>query len=159
MVRLRQYSSVRNLVRTEVIAGTLVLAHADLDRSGGACLTLAHMEIADDCLFCKIISRTVPSVMVYEDDEVVAFRDIAPVAPVHVLIVPRRHIVDAGTLEREDQSVLIAMFLASKSIAYEEGIGANGYRLTFNVGEDAGNSVAHLHLHLLGGRFLAWPPG
>lgn len=97
--------------------------------------------------------------MVYEDDFVVAFRDIAPVAPTHVLIVPRRHIVDANTLEGEDQRELIAMFLASKAIADREGIAANGYRLTFNVGEDAGNSVAHLHLHLLGGRFLAWPPG
>ena len=97
--------------------------------------------------------------MVYEDDFVVAFRDIAPVAPTHVLIVPRRHIVDVNTLEGEDQQELIAMFLASKTIAGEEGIATDGYRLTFNVGKDAGNSVAHLHLHLLGGRFLAWPPG
>lgn len=117
------------------------------------------MDIEDDCLFCKIIDGSVPGTIVYEDDDVVAFRDIAPVAPVHVLIVPRRHIVDAGALERDDQSELIAMFLASKTIADQEGVGADGYRLTFNVGEDAGNSVAHLHLHLLGGRFLSWPPG
>lgn len=117
------------------------------------------MDTASDCLFCKIIAGEVPGAMVFEDDLVVAFRDIAPVAPTHVLIVPRRHIVDAGTLERDDQPELIAMFLAAKEIARTEGIAGDGYRLTFNVGEAAGNSVAHLHLHLLGGRFLAWPPG
>jgi len=117
------------------------------------------MDTEIDCLFCKIIAGTIPSTRVYEDDVVVGFRDIAPVAPTHVLIVPRRHIIDACTLELDDQPELIAMFLAAKTIARQEGIAVNGYRLTFNVGEDAGNSVAHLHLHLLGGRFLAWPPG
>ena len=117
------------------------------------------MPTESDCLFCKIIAGEIPSTKVYEDKLVVAFRDIVPVAPTHVLIVPRRHIVDADALERDDQPELIAMFLASKIIARNEGIDENGYRLTFNVGDDAGNSVAHLHLHLLGGRFLAWPPG
>ena len=117
------------------------------------------MDFGNDCLFCKIIAGTIPSTMVYEDDLVVGFRDIAPVAPTHVLIVPRRHIVDASTLEVTDQPELTAMFCASRVIADQEGIAENGYRLTFNVGKDAGNSVAHLHLHLLGGRFLAWPPG
>lgn len=117
------------------------------------------MDAARDCLFCKIISGEIPSTMVYEDDLVVAFRDIVPVAPTHVLIVPRRHIVDAGTLEPGDLGALGAMFLASRVIAEHEGVSGSGYRLVFNVGEDAGNSVAHLHLHLLGGRTLAWPPG
>ncbi|HUY05678.1 MAG TPA: histidine triad nucleotide-binding protein [Acidimicrobiales bacterium] len=117
------------------------------------------MSSESDCLFCKIVAGAIPSTGVFEDELVVAFRDIVPVAPTHVLIVPRRHIVDASTIERGDQPELIAMFLAAKVIARNEGIDENGYRLAFNVGDDAGNSVAHLHLHLLGGRFLAWPPG
>lgn len=112
-----------------------------------------------DCLFCKIVAGELPSAPVYRDDLVIAFRDIAPVAPTHVLIVPREHIVDASTVSARHADVLTAMMLASQTIARDEGVFESGYRLAFNVGDDAGNSVAHLHLHLLGGRILAWPPG
>lgn len=97
--------------------------------------------------------------MVYSDELVVAFRDIAPAAPTHILIVPREHIVDASAIGLEHCDALGAMFVASQKIALEEKIAATGYRLVFNVGEDAQNSVAHLHLHLVGGRRLEWPPG
>jgi histidine triad (HIT) family protein len=97
--------------------------------------------------------------MVYSDELVVAFRDIAPAAPTHILIVPREHIIDASAVGLEHGDALGAMFVASQKIALEEKIAATGYRLVFNVGEDAQNSVAHLHLHLVGGRRLEWPPG
>lgn len=112
-----------------------------------------------DCLFCRIVAHELPSTIVHEDDLVVAFRDIAPVAPTHILIVPRTHIIDAGTVETDDADVLAAMVATAQRLAREEGIFGSGFRLVFNVGDDAGNSVAHLHLHLLGGRVLAWPPG
>lgn len=117
------------------------------------------MNTAPDCLFCKIIAGEIPSAMVYNDDLVVAFRDIAPAAPTHILILPREHIIDASTIGLEHTGALGAMFVASQKIAIEEEIAATGYRLVFNVGEDARNTVAHLHLHLIGGRSLDWPPG
>jgi len=114
-----------------------------------------------DCLFCSIVAGDVPADIVYRDDRTVAFRDINPQAPVHVLVVPIRHIVNAGTVVTGDAEDVVALLLAAKSVADAEGIGTEdrGYRLTFNVGPDALNSVAHLHLHLTGGRSHEWPPG
>jgi histidine triad (HIT) family protein len=117
------------------------------------------MSTNADCLFCKIIAGEIPSEKLYSDVQVVAFRDITPVAPTHILIVPVLHITDAFALELNHGDVLAAMFVASQTIARAEGVSSSGYRLVFNVGDDAGNSVAHLHMHLIGGRQIAWPPG
>ncbi len=108
----------------------------------------------DGCLFCRIILGQLPAEFVYEDELVVAFRDIQPMAPVHVLVVPRIHIANAGSLGSNDAEILLAMFLSAKVVAEHEGINDpdRGWRLVFNVGPDALNSVAHLHLHILGGR-------
>jgi len=110
-----------------------------------------------DCLFCGVASGEVPSRKVAEDDTLVAFEDIHPGAPVHVLIIPRRHLTDIR--EAEDGQLLEAMFLLANKIASDRGIEQSGYRLVFNVGPDSGQSVFHLHLHLLGGRRMGWPPG
>ena len=117
------------------------------------------MSGPDGCIFCAIAAGSVPSERVLDTDDVVAFRDLNPQAPVHVLVIPRRHIVDAAALGSADGEVLAAMFAAAQQVAADEGIAASGYRLLFNVGDDASNSVPHLHLHVVGGRRLAWPPG
>lgn len=111
-----------------------------------------------DCLFCRIVAGEIPSERVHEDERVIAFRDIAPRAPTHVLIVPRRHVADAQALTDDDGPLLAALFGAARRIAAEAGL-ERGYRLVTNVGPEAGQSVLHLHFHLLGGRPMAWPPG
>ncbi len=112
-----------------------------------------------DCLFCKIIAGEIPSTKVYENDKVYAFRDINPEAPVHVLIIPKTHIPSANELTEENAEVIKDVFLAAKEIAESEGIAEGGYRIVNNCGEDGGQTVKHLHFHMLGGRSLAWPPG
>ncbi len=112
-----------------------------------------------DCLFCKIIAGEIPSTKVYENDKVYAFRDINPEAPVHVLIVPKEHISSANELTEKNGAVVADVFLAAKEIAAAEGIAEGGYRIVNNCGEDGGQTVKHLHFHMLGGRSLAWPPG
>ncbi len=116
---------------------------------------------ATDCLFCRIVAGEVPADVVRRDDTTVAFRDINPQAPTHVLIIPTRHIDHAAAVEEGDADVLAAMLVAAREVADAEGIGLpdRGYRLVFNVGPDALNSVPHLHLHLIGGRAFDWPPG
>ena len=117
--------------------------------------------MATDCLFCGIVAGDVPADIVRTDELTVAFRDLNPQAPVHVLVVPRRHITDASSLTTEDGTELAAMFVTAKAVADAAGFGSEdrGYRLAFNVGPDASNSVPHLHLHVLGGRTFGWPPG
>ncbi len=114
-----------------------------------------------DCLFCAIVAGDVPAEVVRSDELTVAFRDINPQAPVHVLVVPRRHIVNANTVTVADADDVMALFAAAQEVARAEGIADQdrGYRLVFNVGPDALNSVDHLHLHVLGGRTFEWPPG
>ena len=114
-----------------------------------------------DCLFCGIVAGDVPADIVWSDDHTVAFRDILPQAPTHVLIVPRRHIENASVISPSDAEEVVALLTAAKAVADAEGIGGpdRGYRLVFNVGPDALNSVDHLHLHVLGGRTFDWPPG
>ena len=112
-----------------------------------------------DCLFCKIVAGEIPATVVVDNDDVVAFRDLNPVAPTHVLVIPKRHIVGADHLSAGDGDILAAMFLAAKEVAATDGLDEKGYRTVFNVGDDAGQSVPHLHLHVLGGRQMAWPPG
>lgn len=105
----------------------------------------------DDCIFCRIVDRKIPSTIVYEDDNVLAFKDINPVAPVHVVIVPKQHIANVNELTPENASVLGEIHLAAKRIAEDAGIADKGYRLINNCGADAGQTVFHLHYHLIGG--------
>jgi len=110
-------------------------------------------------LFEKIIAREIPAAIVYEDDLVLAFRDIKPQAPTHVLIVPKKPIPRVGEAKGEDQSVLGHLLLKAAELAKTLGISQSGFRLVFNNGPDAGEAVPHLHCHLLGGRAMSWPPG
>tara|TARA_Y100000588_G_scaffold357009_1_gene413815 strand:- start:1046 stop:1384 length:339 start_codon:yes stop_codon:yes gene_type:complete len=110
-------------------------------------------------LFEKIIAGEIPSEKVYEDDLVYAFRDINPQAPVHILIIPRKPIPRIAEAEPDDHQVLGHLLLKAREVAAAEGLAGNGYRLVFNNGSDAGETVPHLHLHILGGRQMAWPPG
>ena len=112
-----------------------------------------------DCLFCRIVADEVPSTRVREDDEVIAIRDIAPRAPTHILVLPRRHIASALELTEADGPLLGRLFAVAADIARSEGIAEAGYRITTNVGRWGGQSVDHLHLHLMGGRAFDWPPG
>lgn len=112
-----------------------------------------------DCLFCKIISGVIKSDKVYEDPEVYAFRDIAPQAPLHVLVIPKRHIATINDLREEDAALVGKLFLAAKHVATEAGVAQTGYRTVMNCNAEAGQSVFHLHLHVLGGRTMRWPPG
>ena len=109
------------------------------------------------CIFCKIVNKEIPSSVVYEDDKVLAFNDIAPQAPVHILIIPKAHV--ASMAELEDMEVVRDLFSVMKRLAEEKGIAKSGYRIVINHGKDAGQAVPHLHFHLLGGRPLTWPPG
>jgi histidine triad (HIT) family protein len=111
-----------------------------------------------DCLFCTIIAGEIPSDRVYEDDAVIAFRDINPQAPTHVLVIPRRHVEDVQHLTAADGELLTRLFGAVRELATSAGL-EGGYRVVTNVGPDAGQTVHHLHLHLLGGRSMSWPPG
>jgi histidine triad (HIT) family protein len=111
-----------------------------------------------DCLFCKIVAGQIPAKKVYEDEKVFAFEDIDPKAPTHVLIVPKRHIAGLKEASEDDAEAIGQMNLAAAHIAHQRGLD-DGYRTVLNVGPGAGQSVFHLHLHLLGGRKLAWPPG
>lgn len=112
-----------------------------------------------DCLFCRIASGDIPARLVYEDDAVVAFADIAPQAPTHLLVIPRRHIENAAALAPGDEELIARLMMVASLVAREAGVEEGGYRLVLNVGPDGGQSVAHLHVHLLGGRAMAWPPG
>lgn len=112
-----------------------------------------------DCLFCKIIKREIPANLVFEDKEVLAFRDVNPQAPVHILIIPKEHISRVSELDAKAVRLLSPLFLAANQIAQKEKIIESGYRLVINCNAGAGQSVFHIHLHLLGGRLFNWPPG
>ena len=112
-----------------------------------------------ECLFCKIVAGQIPATIVFQDDHVVAFKDITPRAPTHVLIVPRRHIASLNDLGAGDDALVGEMVRAAAAIATEQGLADRGYRTVFNCNADAGQTVFHIHLHLLGGRTMAWPPG
>jgi len=117
------------------------------------------MVATKECLFCKIIRGEISSSTVYQDEEIFAFRDINPQAPTHILIVPKRHIGSISDLTEEHSPLLARLVLSAGQIARKAGIKESGYRLVFNCGRDAGQAVEHIHLHLLGGRGLGWPPG
>jgi histidine triad (HIT) family protein len=113
----------------------------------------------ENCLFCKIATGAIPSNIVYQDEDVVAFVDINPQAPKHFLLIPRQHIASIADLTLEDGPILAKLFTTVQKLAHDMGIDEKGYRFLTNVGPDAGQSVFHLHFHLLGGRKLGWPPG
>jgi histidine triad (HIT) family protein len=112
-----------------------------------------------DCLFCKIIGGQIPGKIVFQDDELVVLQDINPQAPLHVLLVPRRHIATLNDLQPADDALVGSMFRRAAALAKEHGYAERGYRTVFNCNREAGQSVFHIHLHLLAGRGLAWPPG
>jgi histidine triad (HIT) family protein len=111
------------------------------------------------CIFCKIASKEIPSKMVLEDEDIFAFHDTNPGAPTHVLIVPKRHIVGLGEATREDQAVFGRILVATREVAEKTGIAKSGFRVVVNSGPDSGQSVFHLHVHVIGGRPMGWPPG
>lgn len=111
------------------------------------------------CIFCRIVHGEAPAAIVYADGAITAFRDINPQAPIHILIVPNEHVPAVDALEADDAEWVGRLLIVAREIARAEGVAADGYRLVINNGAQAGQSVAHLHLHLLGGRRLRWPPG
>ena len=113
----------------------------------------------DDCLFCRIVAMEIPADIVFEDDVVMAFRDITPKAPVHILLIPREHITSAASLSDANGPMLGRLFGVAAQLARDEGIAKSGFRLTTNSGAGAGQSVMHLHFHMMGGRQMGWPPG
>ncbi|MGH8427799.1 MAG: histidine triad nucleotide-binding protein [Gammaproteobacteria bacterium] len=113
----------------------------------------------DDCVFCKMVRGEIKPDTVYEDEEILAFRDLNPQAPVHILVIPKRHIPTTNDLSAADEELMGRLVLATARIAEEEGVAESGYRTVLNCNAGAGQSVFHLHLHLLGGRRLGWPPG
>ena len=122
-------------------------------------LTRLKRAMAPDCLFCKIRDGLIPAKVTYRDEGCLAFEDIRPQAPTHELLIPLRHIASVNDLTAEDRETVGHLFLAAQKIARERGLLGSGYRLVMNTGHDAGQTVLHVHLHLLGGRPLSWPPG
>lgn len=112
-----------------------------------------------DCLFCKMVAGDIQPDTVYEDERVLAFRDINPQAPTHILVIPKQHIATTNDLTGDDSGLIGELYLAAKTIAEQEGIADRGYRTVINCNAEAGQSVYHIHLHLLGGRPMSWPPG
>ncbi|MGW4792379.1 histidine triad nucleotide-binding protein [Nonomuraea sp. NPDC004297] len=112
-----------------------------------------------DCLFCKIVAKEIPAEIVYETGRALAFRDVNPQAPTHVLVVPKAHHADAAALARADDGLADEVLKAAHEVAVREGVAEGGYRIVFNTGAGAGQTVFHVHAHVLGGRALTWPPG
>lgn len=113
----------------------------------------------EDCIFCKIVSGEIPAKKLYEDDKVIAFEDLTPKAPVHILIIPKKHLATSLEAKEGDKGLMGHLFLAANKLAQERGIDRSGFRLVVNCNEDAGQSIFHLHFHLMGGRCMKWPPG
>jgi histidine triad (HIT) family protein len=111
------------------------------------------------CLFCKIVAGEIPAKRVYEDEDVMAFEDVNPQAPVHVLVIPKRHVATLNDLQASDDQLVGTLVRRAAAIANQRGLAAGGYRTVFNCNSDAGQTVFHIHLHLLGGRRMTWPPG
>ena len=114
--------------------------------------------MSQSCIFCRIAAKDVPAGIVYEDADVVAFRDLSPQAPTHVLVIPKRHVASLSDMVEADAALLGSMMLAAKKVALAAGL-TGGYRVVINSGPDAGQSVSHIHFHVLGGRPMSWPPG
>jgi len=112
-----------------------------------------------DCIFCRIAAGEIPADIVYEDDLVVGFRDLSPQAPTHVLLIPRKHIATLNDLAPEDDAIIARLYTAAVQVAAREGLAERGYRTLINCNADGGQTVFHVHLHLMGGRQMSWPPG
>ena len=112
-----------------------------------------------DCLFCKIVTGDIPAEKVFENDHVIGFQDLNPQAPTHVLVIPKKHVSTINDLQDEDKALVGEMYLAARQIAADQGLAEKGYRTVMNCNEEAGQTVFHIHLHLLGGRRMQWPPG
>jgi histidine triad (HIT) family protein len=112
-----------------------------------------------DCIFCKIAAGDIPATIVYQNEEVLAFRDLNPQAPTHILVIPKKHIATTNDITANDAALIGNMYLAARQIAKDEGIAESGYRTVMNCNRGAGQTVFHIHLHLLGGRQMSWPPG
>lgn len=113
----------------------------------------------DDCIFCKIVKKEIPSDIIYEDDEAISFNDINPQAPTHFLIVPKKHIPNIGEVTESDKDLVSHLFSIANALAREKNVAESGFRIVINCNDDGGQTVNHLHIHLLGGRFMKWPPG
>lgn len=117
------------------------------------------MSRDQNCIFCRIIEKKIPSKIVYEDEHSIAFEDVNPQAPVHILVVPKKHIPEVHSMTEGDRELIGHLFLTAKKIAERNGMDSKGYRMVINNGADAGQTVFHIHLHVLSGRKFAWPPG
>ena len=115
--------------------------------------------MSEDCLFCKLISGEIPATEVYRDDDIFAFEDINPIAPTHILVIPIKHLSDIKSANEDDQELIGKMLLIANQIATEKGLADDGFRYVINTGKNGGQTVYHLHLHIVGGRSLSWPPG
>jgi histidine triad (HIT) family protein len=113
----------------------------------------------EDCIFCKIINKEIPASIVFEDDKMISFNDINPQAPTHILLIPREHFASLNDIPEEKKNILSHLLLKARQIAEEKGIAEKGYRIVLNTERDSGQEVFHIHLHLLGGRRMHWPPG
>ena len=113
----------------------------------------------EDCIFCKIINKEIPASIVFEDEKIFAFNDINPQAPIHILLIPREHFASLNDIPEEKKNILSHLLLKARQIAQEKGIAEKGYRIVLNTARDSGQEVFHIHLHLLGGRRMQWPPG
>ncbi|MFO7152224.1 MAG: histidine triad nucleotide-binding protein [Bacillota bacterium] len=112
-----------------------------------------------ECIFCKIVKKEIPAAVVYEDEDVLAFKDINPQAPIHLLIIPKKHLGSIMEVDEENSDVIPKIVKVAQNLAKENNIDKKGFRLVVNTGDDGGQTVHHLHFHLLGGRFMTWPPG
>jgi histidine triad (HIT) family protein len=126
---------------------------------GAELLTEGAIMSEENCLFCKILNGEIPADIVYESDTAIAFRDINAKAPTHVLVIPRKHISTMNDIEVDDETVIGSLYTAAREIAAQDGIAEDGYRTVMNCNESAGQTVFHIHLHVMGGRQMAWPPG
>jgi histidine triad (HIT) family protein len=113
----------------------------------------------ENCIFCRIVDGDIQAQVVHEDEHTLAFHDLDPRAPVHVLVIPKRHVASVNDVEPADRELMGALFVTARAVADRTGVAAGGYRVVMNTGADAGQSVSHAHLHVLGGRKLTWPPG
>jgi histidine triad (HIT) family protein len=122
-------------------------------------LSLVGDKIMENCIFCRIVKREIPAIIVYEDDFSIAFKDIKPQAPTHILIIPKKHIRTVVEADEEDKSLLGHLIYVATKIANKEDISQKGFRIVINCGLESGQTVWHIHIHLLGGRQMTWPPG
>lgn len=117
------------------------------------------MKEKENCIFCKITNREIPTKILYEDNQIIAFEDINPQAPTHILLIPKEHFASLNDIPEEKKEILSHLLLRARNIAQELGIKENGYRIVLNTGKNSGQDVFHIHFHLLGGRRMTWPPG